>query len=55
MIIDTMQNASRYFGLHPLFAKAFEYIQHTDLYAIETGKYDIDGDYLKVIVAKKKV
>ncbi len=54
MIIDTMQNASRYFGLHPLFAKAFEYIQHTDLYAIETGKYDIDGDYLKVIVAEKK-
>lgn len=54
MIIDTMQNASRYFGVHPLFAKAFEYIQHTDLNAIETGKYEIDGDQLKAIVAEKK-
>ena len=54
MIIDTMQNASRYFGVHPLFAKAFEYIQHTDLNAIETGKYEIDGDHLKAIVAEKK-
>jgi len=54
MIIDTMQNASRYFGVHPLFAKAFEYIQRTDLNAIETGKYEIDGDQLKAIVAEKK-
>ena len=54
MIIDTMQNASRYFGVHPLFAKAFEYIQHTDLNVIETGKYEMDGDQLKAIVAEKK-
>ena len=54
MIIDSIQNASKYFAVHLLFQKAFEYIQHTDLYAIETGKFDIDGDYLKVIVAEKK-
>lgn len=31
MIIDTIANAGKYFSLHPLFQKAFEYIQQTDL------------------------
>jgi len=26
MIIDSVQNASKYCNIHPLFAKAFEYI-----------------------------
>ena len=38
MIIDTIKNASKYYGAHPLFAKAFEYIQKTDLNTIEMGK-----------------
>ena len=54
MIIDTLQNASKYFSVHPLFAKAFEYISTTDLSSIEPGKYDIDADNLKAIVASKK-
>lgn len=54
MIIDTIQNASKYFSAHPLFAKAFEYISKTDLDAIEMGKYEIDGDKLKAVYSNKK-
>jgi YhcH/YjgK/YiaL family protein len=54
MIVDTIKNASKYFGTHPLFAKAFEYIQKTDLHTIEAGKYEIDGDKLKAIISSKK-
>ena len=44
MIVDTLNNASKYFSAHPLFAKAFEYIQQTDLANAADGKADItDG------------
>jgi biofilm protein TabA len=48
MIIDTLNNASKYFSLHPLFAKAFEYINVTNLQNQEDGKLDI-ADGLKAI------
>ena len=54
MIIDTIANAEKYFGVHPLFAKAFEYINKTDLNNIEMGRYEIDGDNLKAIFSNKK-
>jgi biofilm protein TabA len=54
MIVDTIQNASKYFSVHPLFAKAFDYINKTDLAGIEAGKYEIDGDNLKAIISSKK-
>ena len=54
MIIDTIPNASKYYNVHPLFAKAFDYILKTDLFSIEPGKYEIDGDNLKAIVSNKK-
>jgi YhcH/YjgK/YiaL family protein len=56
MIIDTIQNASKYFSVHPLFARAFEYIRlnWADLPAMESGKYEIDGDHLKAIIASRK-
>jgi biofilm protein TabA len=54
MIIDTITNASKYFDVHPLFAKAFEYIQKTDLDTIEMGKYEIEGENLKSIFSNKK-
>lgn len=52
MIIDTLANADKYAGIHPLFAQAFEYIKATDLVAIEVGKYEI-ADGLKAIVSDK--
>lgn len=54
MIIDTITNAPKYFSVHPLFAKAFEYVQKTGLDTIEMGKYEIDGDNLKAIFSNKK-
>lgn len=52
MIIDTLQNASKYFTVHPLFAKAFEYIKETDLANAPDGKLDI-ADGLKAIFSNK--
>ena len=54
MIIDTLANAPKYFTVHPLFAKAFEYINKTDLTSIEAGKYEIDGTNLKAAFSNKK-
>jgi len=48
MIIDSLQNAAKYFSLHPSFAKAFEYIGQTDLENAEDGKYTI-GEGVKAI------
>jgi YhcH/YjgK/YiaL family protein len=50
MIIDSIQNASRYFSVHPLFEKAFEYIQQTDLAGAADGKSDIT-EGLKAIIS----
>jgi len=52
MIIDTISNASKYFKVHPLFEKAFEYINNTDLINMSDGKYEIDAD-LKAIFSNK--
>ncbi|MEP7229706.1 MAG: YhcH/YjgK/YiaL family protein [Ginsengibacter sp.] len=54
MIIDNLSNAQKYFCIHPLFAKAFEYIRSQNLETIETGKYEIDGDELRAIVSNKQ-
>ncbi len=53
MIIDTIANAHKYFGVHPLFEKAFAYITSTDLANAEVGKTDIEGDNLKAIISSK--
>lgn len=50
MIIDTLQNASKYYSAHPLFAKAFEYINATDLANAADGKAEI-GEGLKTIIS----
>ncbi len=48
MIIDTIANASKYFSIHPLFEKAFGFINQTDLVNATDGKSDI-ADGLKAI------
>lgn len=48
MIVDTIANAGKYFSAHPLFAKAFEFIQQTDLANAADGKSDI-SEGLKAI------
>ncbi len=52
MIIDSLENASKYTGLHPLFAKAFDYLNCTNLNAVEEGKFEI-AEGLKAIMSAK--
>ena len=52
MIVDTIANASKYFSVHPLFAKAFEYIEQADLLKAPDGKLDI-SEGLKAIFSNK--
>jgi uncharacterized protein, YhcH/YjgK/YiaL family len=40
MIIDSLENAPKYFSAHPLFKKAFTYLQQTNLQEA-TGKHEI--------------
>ena len=44
MIKDSLTNHEKYHSLHPLFAKAFEYLQSADLIDYDEGKYPIDGN-----------
>ena len=49
MILDTLTNASKYFSLHPSFAKAFDYINQNDVATLADGIYETP-EGLKVIV-----
>lgn len=49
MIIDSIDNASRYISLHPLFAQAFHHIQQTDLIQQAEGKKEIAKGLISII------
>jgi len=49
MIVDTLKNSNKYTSLHPLFAKAFDFISQKDLLNLEDGKFEI-AEGLKLIV-----
>jgi YhcH/YjgK/YiaL family protein len=53
MIIDTLDNAAKYSSVHPLFAKAFEFLYSIDLKNIEVGKYEISEGLNYVVVEKE--
>lgn len=46
MIIDTLENTSRYECLHARFKAAFDFLKDTDLAALPDGRSEIDGDRL---------
>ncbi|CAN5430502.1 YhcH/YjgK/YiaL family protein [soil metagenome] len=48
MIVDNLENASRYYCLHPLFSQAFDFIKQTNLQSAETGKVEV-SEGLKAI------
>ena len=52
MIVDTIANAHKYLSLHPLFARAFEFINATDLASEPDGKLDF-AEGLKAIFSNK--
>jgi len=53
MILDTLGCADRYAALHRRFGRAFHFLATTDLEALPTGRTDIDGDDLFVILDRK--
>jgi len=49
MIIDQISNASKYFALHPLFEKAFAYINATEFDAMSDGKIQLEEGLLAIL------
>lgn len=54
MIIDSLENAEKYYSVHPRFAKAFEYLKSQDLDSLEVSKFTIEGTDLTVAVSAKE-
>lgn len=52
MILDKLQNASRYYSLHPLFEKAFRFLKETDLTTIPIGQQAIEDKNLFAIISE---
>ena len=49
MIIDTIQNASQYYSVHPLLERAFDYIRQNDLLNTADGKSVIGEGLLAIL------
>ena len=54
MIIDSIQNADKYFALHRSFAKAFEFIRKQNLETMEVSKFEIEGRDIHGFVSLKE-
>jgi YhcH/YjgK/YiaL family protein len=52
MILDRLENASRYFALNAGFAQACDYLRRTDFTNMTPGRNEIDGDRLYVMLNK---
>lgn len=50
MILDRLENAERYFPMHPGFKPACEFIRRTDFSKFEAGRHEIDGERLFLVV-----
>ena len=46
MVFDTIQNCEKYYGMHPMFEKAFEFIKQAVNADIPVGKYELEGKEL---------
>lgn len=50
MIVDNLTNAANYYGLHPLFEKAFVFIGQLDIHNLTTGTTEVVENRLKVAI-----
>ena len=50
MILDTLDNSHLYNSISKRIAKGFDFLLHTDLEAIPSGKHDIEGDTIFALV-----
>ncbi len=51
MILDSLENAEKYYGVNPYFKKAFEFLKNSNLMELE-GTIKIDGDRVYAMVIK---
>lgn len=51
MIVDRIDNAHLYFGAHPLFKKAFDFVGRKDLLGLKEGKHEIEGQSVYALVS----
>ena len=54
MIIEKLENAEKYFELHPAFEKAFTFLRQENLAEMELKKYELDGDKLFCTISNAK-
>lgn len=52
MILDILDNAGRYYGLHAGFRQAFDFLMRRDLKDLPAGRHAIDGDRVFALVSK---
>ena len=52
MVLDSLENSAQYDELHPLFAKAFEYIKRTDFTQMEDGKIETGDPRLYYMLSR---
>jgi YhcH/YjgK/YiaL family protein len=50
MILDSLENYQLYSSINERIAKGFDFLLHTDLDAIPSGKHDIEGDTIFALV-----
>ena len=53
MILDCLEQANRYYKLHPQFKSAFEFLQKTDLKKLKTGRHLIKKNALFAIAERR--
>ena len=46
MVFDSLSNCKLYYGMHPRFQEAFDFIKKAIAENLEPGKYEIDGKEL---------
>jgi len=50
MVIDTLENSSRYEKLHPLFKAAFEFLKRPGTSDLPVGRVDLEGSALYALI-----
>jgi len=50
MIVDTLDQAARYAGIHPRFQAAFEFLRTTNWASVADGRIDIQGKELFALI-----
>ncbi|MBN1294673.1 MAG: YhcH/YjgK/YiaL family protein [Candidatus Latescibacteria bacterium] len=54
MILDRIDNAERYYPLHPGFKKAFNFMKEIKIETLDDGRYTVDGEKIFILVMRRK-